>query len=177
MVFLIDGYNLLHAVGWLTARRRADGRLLAARTRLLDWLADRPGVATRGHKLWVVFDALHGPDDRNPETSHRGVKVRFAHRQTADDCIEELIAADRHPDRLTVVSNDGRLQTAADRAGGRGWKVQRFLDWLADAEARAADPATAEPPEKPEGPPPPAEAAALLQVFDVPQPKRTRPLK
>lgn len=176
MVFLIDGYNVLHAVGWLTSRRLGDGALHASRAKLLDWLADRPGVGTRGHRLHVVFDALHGPEGRNPETSHRGVKVRFSHRQTADDCIEELIAFEKHPDRLTVVSNDRRLQVAGTRAGGRGWGVQQFLDWLVDAEAKQRDGVEAEP-EKPEGPPPPDEVERLAAAFQIEQPTQTERLK
>jgi predicted RNA-binding protein with PIN domain len=176
VVFLIDGYNMLHAVGWLRSKRLSDGALHASRVKLLDWLATRPGVLERGHKLHVVFDALHGPADRNPETSHRGVKVRYSHRQTADDCIEELIAFDRHPDRLTVVSNDRRLQVAGDRAGGRGWPVQQFLDFLVAAEQKQRDGPAAEP-EKPDGPPPPAEAAHLASVFHVEQPPHTERLK
>ncbi len=176
MVFLIDGYNILHAVGWLHSKRLSDGALHASRVRLLNWLADRPGVLAQGHKLHVVFDALHGPDDRNPETTHRGVKVRFSHRQTADDCIEELLAFDKHPDRLTVVSNDRRLQIAGERAGGRGWPVRQFLDWLVEAEAKQRDGPEAEP-EKPEGPPPPAEAERLAAAFQVEQPKLTERLK
>ena len=176
MVFLIDGYNVLHAVGWLTSRRKSDGALHASRVRLLDWLADRPGVGTRGHRLHVVFDALHGPADRNPETTHRGVRVRYSHRQTADDCIEELLAFDKHPDRLTVVSNDRRLQLAGTRAGGRGWPVQQFLDFLVDAENKDRD-GPAEEPEKPEGPPPPDEAARLAAAFEIVQPPLTERLK
>lgn len=177
MVFLIDGYNVLHAVGWLRSRRLGDGALHGSRVKLLDWLADRPGVGSRGHRLHVVFDALHGPADRNPETSHRGVRVRYSHRQTADDCIEELIAFDKHPDRLTVVSNDRRLQLAGQRAGGRGWPVRQFLDWLVDAETRALDPAPPEEAEKPDGPPPPDEAERLAAVFHVAQPTLTERLK
>ena len=176
MVFLIDGYNVLHAVGWLRSRRLGDGALHASRVKLLDWLADRPGVGTRGHRLHVVFDALHGPADRNPETTHRGVRVRFSHRQLADDCIEGLIAFDRHPDRLTVVSNDRRLQLAGRRAGGRGWGVQEFLDWLVAAEDRDRD-GPADEPEKPDGPPPPDEVERLAAAFHVPQPALTERLK
>ena len=49
MVFLIDGYNLLHAAGL------AGPSLRSARRRLLDWLAD--AVRGREDTLQVVFDA------------------------------------------------------------------------------------------------------------------------
>ncbi|MFO0804495.1 MAG: NYN domain-containing protein [Gemmataceae bacterium] len=48
---IIDGHNLLHAIG--LANRKSDAKALArGRTRLLDWLADRG----TGHTLLVVFD-------------------------------------------------------------------------------------------------------------------------
>src|SRR5206468_886876 len=90
VTFLIDGYNLLHAVGWAT--HRMPGRTLeAARRRLLDWLAEAAGRAP-GVVVRVVFDAQHGPAD-SPERTHRGVLVRFAHGGTADDLIEEMLSA------------------------------------------------------------------------------------
>ena len=47
---------------------------------------------------------------------------------TADDLIEELLAAESKPRAVTVVSNDLRLHEAARRAGGRAWGSQEFLD-------------------------------------------------
>jgi predicted RNA-binding protein with PIN domain len=172
VTFLIDGYNLLHAVGW--ASPRMPGKSLeAARRRLLDWLADLPGEKRAGARFRVVFDAQKGPAD-SPERTHRGVWYLFAYRRTADDLIEELLAAAATPKRLTVVSNDTRLHESARRSGARGWGCQAFLDWLlAEPSARAAD----EAPEKPDGPPSPEEAAELLRVFDIPQPRRTRKLR
>src|SRR5687767_8384598 len=107
---LVDGYNLLHAAGL------AGSNLRAARRRLLDWLAD----TARGEPLLVVFDAQDAPA-ASAETNHRGVRVRFAFRQTADDLIEALLAADPRPGELTVVSNDTRLHEAARRRGSRVW--------------------------------------------------------
>src|SRR5436190_22539686 len=83
-----------------------------ARTRFLDWLAD--GAKDRA-ELRVVFDAQQAPAP-SVETIHRGVRVRFAFRQTADDLIEELVAVEQKPDALTVVSNDTRVREAGRRA-------------------------------------------------------------
>ena len=83
VIFLIDGYNLMHAVGMLRVGLPKK-QLAPARTRFLDWLAD----AARGRPdtLKVVFDAVHGPAP-SAEHGHRGVRVRFAFRQTADEQI------------------------------------------------------------------------------------------
>ena len=171
MLLLIDGYNLLHAVGWATPRMPKP-RLQAARRRLLDWLADSPAHAARAAALCVVFDAQHGPA-APAEQDHRGVRVRFAAGRTADDLIEELLAAEPRPAGVAVVSNDSRLQEAARRRGAEGWPCPRFLDWLLDHERRAAPAAPPAEPEKPDGPPTDADEE-LLRAFSEPKPRRPR---
>src|SRR4051794_36137655 len=112
MTFLIDGYNLLFALG--LAGKRTDPKLFeAARGRLLDWVHAAHG--TNVGAVTVVFDGVNAPEGSTPVHSDRGLHVRFAVGQLADDVIEEIIRADRHPDRLTVVSSDHRIQNAAKR--------------------------------------------------------------
>ena len=80
VLFLIDGYNLMHAAG-VVGRVRA-GPLKSARLRLLDWLAG--AVRGRGDTLRVLFDGQAAPAESGEET-YRGVQVKFAYRATADD--------------------------------------------------------------------------------------------
>lgn len=161
--FLIDGYNLMHAAGFLATRPKR-GRLDPVRRRFLDWLAD----AGRGRAavFRVVFDAAAAPA-YSPEADHRGVRVRFAYRQTADDLIEELLSADGEPGGLTVVSNDGRLHEAARRRQVRAWSCERFVDWVVSAEP-TPPPAAPPAPEKPDAVPA-AEADELLKAFERPK--------
>ncbi len=170
MTILIDGYNLLHAVGWAN-RRLGPGKLEAARRRLLDWLADSVAVKSGAARVRVVFDAQNGPAPSVGQ-SHRGVLVQFAYRRTADDEIEELLDAEPTPAAVVVVSNDTRLQDAAKRSGARGWSSQEFLDWLIQSEQSVPGSPHAPPPEKPDDPPPPPEADELLKAFGKPKPRR-----
>jgi len=126
VVFLIDGYNLMHAVGMLRVGLPKK-QFAPARTTFLDWLAD----AARGRPdtLKVVFDAVHGPAP-SAEHGHRGVRVRFAFNQTADEQIEELVRAVSVPKAAAVVSNDGQVQEAARRRGCGVFTCQAFVDWL-----------------------------------------------
>jgi predicted RNA-binding protein with PIN domain len=161
VTFLIDGYNLLHAVGWAPL----DGRLKPARRKLLDWLAD--SLSQHSADLRLIFDAQEGRSTRS-EFTHRGIPVRFAVGRTADDLIEELLAASSTPTGLTVVSNDLRLHESARRSGARGWTCPQFLDWLAGPEQKPPSvPATQY--EKPEGSS--DLEAELLQAFQMPKPK------
>src|SRR5688572_5926727 len=97
--FLIDGYNLMHASG-LARRGLPAGALHQARGRFLDWLAD--AAQGRDAVIRVVFDAVNTPN-RSEESDYRGVRVRFTSGRTADDEIEELLAAGVHPSGITVV--------------------------------------------------------------------------
>src|SRR5262249_21622071 len=94
------------------ARHGADAdahrrRPAPARTRFLDWLAHH--TAGRDDVVRVVFDAQAAPA-ASPEIDYRGVRVAFAFGRTADELIEELVAAEPRPDRVTVVSNDGQVR-------------------------------------------------------------------
>jgi predicted RNA-binding protein with PIN domain len=169
VTFLIDGYNLMHAVGLIRAKAPA-GELERARTRLLNWLADsgRPGA------FKVVFDAQKSTH-RSVEHGHRGVRVLFAFHQTADDVIEELLETEPHPRGMTVVSNDTRVQESARRRSAGVFTCEQFVDWL--IEDRAGDSA---PPPAVEKPPQNAtdeEIADWLNAFSKPAqkfPKRKR---
>ncbi len=168
MTFLIDGYNLMYAVG-LVSRTTATAQFEGARFRFLDWLAD--GAKGRNAILRVVFDAQQAPSP-SLETIHRGVRVRFAYQRTADDVIEELVAVEQKPHAVTVVSNDSRVREAARRADCGVASCQEFTDWLIsnDSEYQGAAAPRSPEPDKPE--PTAEETDELLRAFSKPRPKR-----
>lgn len=154
MRFLVDGYNLMHAAGYLTAK--PSGKLEPIRRRFLDWLA---GVGrTKAAELHVVFD---GPS-ASGESDHHGVRVRFG--RTADDEIESLL--DRAAG-FVVVSNDSRLHEAARRAGAAAWRCEQFLDWIISEPANAVVPLP-----EPEKPADAIADAELLAAFQQPRGRR-----
>ncbi len=118
MALLIDGYNLLNAVG--IVGRGGPGGLERSRLALLNFLAESL-VADEIARTTVVFDAHDVPPGLPQTVNHRGLTVRFAVRyEDADSLIEELIRADSAPRRLVVVSSDHRIQRAARRRRARG---------------------------------------------------------
>ena len=167
--FLIDGYNLMHVTGHLSGLTK--GKLEPARRRFLDWLAT--GAGGRGATIRVAFDGQKAPAP-SLETIHRGVRVRFAYRQTADDLIEEFIRDEPDPTPLIVISNDTRLHESARRGGANFWSCQRFIDWIVQPPppANAAEVTPVE--EKPPGQICTAIEDELLKVFSEPRAKRTK---
>ena len=144
MRYVIDGYNLLYAMGLVHARMGPHG-LEKARLALLGRLhasGEAPAVT-------VVFDAGHAPPRAQAEQDHQGVRVLFALQREADDLIEELIRHDSAPRGLTVVSDDRRVRRAARRRHCAVLGCLDFLDQLSRPALPAAPPDEA--PAKPQG--------------------------
>ncbi len=112
MRYVIDGYNLLHAMGVLLGRA-GPHRLESARLALLDRVLALHG--DRAADVTVVFDAAKAPARVEAEQDHKGVRVLFALHEEADDVIEALIRSEPAPHQLTIVSDDRRLREAARR--------------------------------------------------------------
>ena len=168
MTFLIDGYNLLHAVGFAPGPNTARKAFDAARTRFLDWLATSAPLRNGKDDYHVVFDAQNAPVNLGG-SNHRGIRVTFSYRQTADDLIETLIAnSDRRTD-VCVVTNDGRLREAALHGGCQWMNCNEFLDRLLDKPATSAKTAKPKPGvvEKPN--PTAEELVELLRAFQQPK--------
>src|SRR4051812_44964880 len=104
MPYVIDGYNLLHALGILHGRTGPHG-LEKARLALLGLL--HGALGEQAAEATVVFDAAHAPPGAPAEEGFRGIRVVFAVRHAnADDLIEEFIRGHADPRRLQVVSDD-----------------------------------------------------------------------
>lgn len=126
--YLIDGYNLLHAMGAIKGKL-GPGGLEQARTRLLGLLAGTFGEDAGA--ITVVFDARGAPAGAEPAAQAHGITVRFAVGfDQADDLIEDLVRHHSAPKNLVVVSDDHRLQNAARRRGAEGMTSVDFLTSL-----------------------------------------------
>jgi predicted RNA-binding protein with PIN domain len=128
MTVLIDGYNLLYAMGVLHGRAGPHG-LEKARRRLLGLL--RGAYGERAGDVTVVFDAAGAVRGAEEQLDYQGIHVHFAvHQQEADDLIELLIGRDSAPKRLTVVSDDHRIKQAARRRHCTALGCGEYLETL-----------------------------------------------
>jgi predicted RNA-binding protein with PIN domain len=135
MLYLIDGYNLLYALG-LVSKHMPPAGLEKARQRLLGMLAGAFG--DEGQNVTVIFDAAHPPPGVAAEQDYKGIQIRFAvELATADELIELLIRRASAPKNLTIVSDDHRIQNAARR---RRCVVNGCGDFLQALERRRQQP-------------------------------------
>jgi len=125
MKYLIDGYNLLHAMGALKEGSVGPQGLERARQRLLGWIL---GVfQDLASSVTVIFDGTHG----EAVLTDHGIEVIFAGgNEEADDLIERLIKKSSAPGQLSVVSSDRRLRQAAERRQARAISSEDFIDEL-----------------------------------------------
>jgi predicted RNA-binding protein with PIN domain len=158
-MYVIDGYNLLHAMQILPDRL-GPHVLEQGRRRLLSLLAR--AYATETDQVIVVFDAAGAPAGASRCQTFRGIDVRYAPRgQEADDLIEDFIRHAGAPRQLVVVSDDHRLRQAIQRRHGI---ARGCIDYLEDLEGRLHRQA---PPLAPAEKPPvaPAEVPRWLKIF------------
>ncbi|MDA8564196.1 NYN domain-containing protein [Mariniblastus sp.] len=115
MPTIIDGYNLIFTCG-LEGKKRTPQSLEKARYRLISTVAAKSSDNKRSATT-IVFDAKRLPiKETSADSVVDGIRILYAvDYEDADTLIEELIAACSIPKKLTVVSSDHRLQTAATR--------------------------------------------------------------
>lgn len=130
---IIDGYNLMHSVGY-ARERYGQGGLERSRHRLLRFLAYRLDLEER-RRTTVVFDARQIPFDGVRELKFEEMTVLFnAAGSDADTLIEELIREHSAPKQLEVISGDRRLQKAIRRRKGIAVESEDFARLLRKRE-------------------------------------------
>jgi predicted RNA-binding protein with PIN domain len=130
MLWLIDGYNLMHAVGAISREVCTREAFRRRRRTFLNRLADALG-AERASETTVVFDASVPPGDFPLEATYKGMTIVFAVAdESADARIEKMIATHSAPKSLSVISSDRRIRQAARRRKARTLAAGDFLDEL-----------------------------------------------
>jgi predicted RNA-binding protein with PIN domain len=128
MLWLIDGYNVMHVAGAIDSKMTRE-RFRKARRRFLDYLASTLGDLAA--ETTIVLDANKPPADFPVESNYRGITVVFALADaSADARIERILAKHSTPKTLTVVSNDREVRQSATRRKARALKADEFLDRL-----------------------------------------------
>ena len=130
MDLIIDAYNLIFQCG-LEGPKRTPASITSSRHRLVQLLSELLPGEQIAHTT-IVFDAKRLPK-QEPQIDSRknGLRVLFAvGYESADEMIEELIAAHSHPKDLLVVSSDHRIQNAATRRKAKAIDSDVWLDQI-----------------------------------------------
>ena len=142
-LYLIDGYNFLHAVV-LKGRERARWWSVENQARAVSWVAGL--MAGEGAETWVVFDR-RGPVEGEGEAGSLGGLsnsqgpggVEVHHAPDADDYIVTRCAALSSRREVIVVSADRSLVDRARFRGARGLSPWAFA--RTEGRVAADDPA------------------------------------
>ncbi|MCA8916975.1 MAG: NYN domain-containing protein [Planctomycetes bacterium] len=142
-MYVVDGYNLLHALKKLPDGLPEDfGRARARVVELISHLCKREGVKAR-----IFFDGTPG-ELGTGDLAYPRVKVIFCgpEREAADHAVRDYAENAGQPRNITVVSSDQEVVKACKLAGTKTLSSQAMAKKL-----DAAMPATSEPtgPEKP----------------------------
>lgn len=141
---LIDGYNVMYAGGLMRPKFGPD-QFRQVRARFLSDLAAAIGP-TEAPETTVVFDAVDGPGHLGSMVRYKGIAVEYAvDAESADERIEDLIAAHGNPRSLTVVSSDHRIRRAAARRKAKSLSADDFWVHLDASKARRLIVARPEP--------------------------------
>lgn len=125
---IIDAYNLIFQCGLQPKKLDSPQALKRTRDRLFRELAERIDDRSRS-KVVIVFDAKRRPDET--AVNYHGFDVRYAFEfDDADSMIIQLISQHSQPKKLTVVSSDHQIQTAASRRGATAIDSDVWFDSL-----------------------------------------------
>ena len=131
---IIDGYNLMHSVGY-ARERYGHGGLERSRNRLLRFLINRLDLEER-RRTTIVFDARTIPFEGSRQQKLEELTILFNDAGSdADTVIEELILEHSAPKQLEVISGDRRLQKAIKRRRGIAVESEDFARMLRDRES------------------------------------------
>lgn len=165
MAYLIDGYNLMHAMVNVRPKLRP-AELQRLRRRFLNELAKRLG-AVAAAETTVVFDAAGMPTAPGSKSERQhGMTIRFT--ADADDWIEAVLGEQgARGSGWVVVSSDRRIREAARRRKVASLSTDQFLDRL-DASRPAlrfeGTPSRAEPSSTDRPPAPTGDEAAYWRA-------------
>ena len=122
--FIVDGYNLMHAIEELNEISKTD--LMSARDKVIDLLCDYKAIMRT--RLIVVFDA-YKIDTPKEDYTFDGVNVVFTkHGELADTYIERLVSELVKEYKVTVVTSDALEQALAFAHGALRMSSDSFIE-------------------------------------------------
>ena len=124
--YIIDGYNVIKQVTFLTGKKLKTGR--EGLLRLIETY--KPQGSSR-NEVTVVFDGRAEISSLHPQTS---VGVIFSKGESADEKIKKMVEKSSNPRRIVVVSDDKQITYYCRAHGAKIKSVQEFLGRISTAK-------------------------------------------
>ena len=118
--YIIDGYNVVRQVDFLTGKK-----LQTEREGLVRFIERYQPQGSKRNEVTIVFDGnaqVSSPPMKSP------VRVIFSQDRTADDKIKYMVEHSRNPKRLVVVTDDKQIIFYCRPLGARVMPVKSFLN-------------------------------------------------
>ena len=127
LYYIVDGYNVIHSY-----RDRFPGSIEMARDKLLSQISVKRPQGSSRNRIKVIFDGQAGVTG----PSQSGIDVAFTSGSEADDLIRKLVASDRNPKQIVVVTDDRAIIRDVSVKGASVMPTAEFLGKLFDAKRR-----------------------------------------
>jgi len=124
--YILDGYNILKKIPYLSNRHLSQGR-----QGFLD-LIKRFNLCGK-NKVTVVFD---GRSDVVAPPHRTDFIVLFSEDETADDLIKKVVKKSKNPRQVIVVSDDRELRFEVKRLSARVISVEEFTKKIPAKKSR-----------------------------------------
>ncbi len=142
MVFVVDGYNVIHAVPEL--ERKLDQSLRSARDALVALCRTIQSLRGDVQKVVIVFDGSSAFRDL-PQENFPGVEILFTESgEDADDRILDVLREKSPGQNFCIVSNDNYVSNHARAFGAERMTAVRFQALAAPRKKTLQRPGAAE---------------------------------
>ncbi|HTR82814.1 MAG TPA: NYN domain-containing protein [Bacteroidota bacterium] len=132
--YIIDGYNLMHAIPSLKKLLAHDG--FQAREQLVDLVARM--TFRRKIRCTVVYDGVKPHDQRTSQT-HSPVHVMYASPLSADAKIKSMIEQSKNRTLLVIISSDREITDFAKACSCTTHTAKYFSNLLFEEDDRGEE--------------------------------------
>ena len=129
--YIIDGYNLLHAIP--TLKKLLSHDAFQAREQLVQFVSRL--TFRRKFRCTIVFDGAQ-PSSPHPSSTRSPVHIVFSHPNSADIKIRSMIEASKNRTQLVVISSDHEILKFAKVCSCATFTSRSFSNLLFEDEDR-----------------------------------------
>ncbi|MFH2137909.1 MAG: NYN domain-containing protein [Candidatus Omnitrophota bacterium] len=118
--YIIDGYNVIKQVTFLTGKKLRDGR-----DGLVRFIEKYRPQGSAKNEVTIVFD---GKAEISSPAIQSSVQVIFSKNETADDKIKRMVESAGNSRQMVIVSDDKEIMFYCRSLGANVKSVKEFLD-------------------------------------------------